>query len=57
MILVDFSVPSGEDMEESYLLGGGCVLLCCSIKLGFQDAAYPRRLLEAAFASIVKEED
>lgn len=40
-------------MEESYLLGAGCALLCYSIKLGFQDAACPRRLLEVAFASIV----
>lgn len=44
VILVDFSVPSGEDMEESYLLGAGCALLCYSIKLRFQDAACPRRL-------------
>lgn len=44
-------------MEESYLLGAGCALLCYSIKLHFQDAACPRRFLEAAFASIVKKEE
>lgn len=57
MILVEFSFPSVEDMKEPYLLEAGCALLCYSIKLGFQDAACSRRLLEAAFASIVKKEE
>lgn len=56
MILAEFSFLSVEDMEKSYLLGAGCALLCYSIKLGFQDVACSRRLLEVAFASTVKKE-